>query len=236
MTEQATRLLRPLVVAVMGLSLAACASRSLQDYGVVSAIPGDYTENHPIAIEETVATFDIPVGQEVVFLPRGMEQNIMGFATTFLHSGSGAIAIVLPTGSRNAINAANIARQVEGVLVSVGVPLNAIEYRSYPVGTNQDQAPLRLAFVRLAATTQPCGPWTDNLAVNTANTNYNNFGCATQQNLAAMIANPLDLLYPRMMTGPNAVRRSGVFQNYQAGQATGTAYPALGGTVTGVGQ
>ncbi len=80
--------------------------------------------------------------------------------------------------------------------------------------------------MRLAAQTAACGPWTDNVARNYQNNHYAAFGCATQQNLAAVVSNPLDLLYPRMMTPPNAARRSGVLDAYQNGQRTGTNFPA----------
>ena len=83
----------------------------------------------------------------------------------------------------------------------------------------------------------PCGPWPDNVARNFNNQHYANFGCATQNNLAAMIANPLDLLYPRVMPPPNAARRGDVLQNYQNGHATDTDYPAdFGGGIAAVGQ
>jgi pilus assembly protein CpaD len=89
----------------------------------------------------------------------------------------------------------------------------------------------------MTASVAPCGDWTEDLARNYNNTNYTNFGCATQTNLAAMIVNPLDLLYPRLMTPPNAARRGGVLQNYQNGNATDTNYPGdFGGGIAGVGQ
>jgi pilus assembly protein CpaD len=153
----------------------------------------------------------------------------LAFAHSFLSSGSRAISIVLPIGSANAVNAAAMSNQVEGVLISAGIPVAAIEYRSYSASAGETIAPIRLAYVRLAATTEPCGPWQDTLARNYENVNYEAFGCATQQNLAAMVANPLDLLYPRMMTPPNAARRSTVLGLYQAGQVTGAQTPVEGG-------
>lgn len=228
------RALRPALVATaLSLALAGCQSGGGAFEAMtapVAAVPNDYRANHPITIEESLATFDIPVGRETPYLATGMEGNVLAFAGTFRSSGSGTLAIVLPMGSPNAANAASIAQQVEGVLVAGGVSPGEIEYRTYPGGTATANAPVRLAFVRLAATTSQCGLWPENLARN-VDVNYANFGCATQQNLAAMVANPLDLLYPRLMTPPSAARRSTVLDAYQAGQPTGTAYaPPTGGT------
>jgi pilus assembly protein CpaD len=219
------RTVRP-ILASIALTAALAGCQTVEQYTApVAAIPNDYRANHPITIAEGLATFDIPAGRETPYLATGMEGNVLAFAGGFMSSGSGALAIVLPTGTPNAANAASIARQVEGVLVAGGVAPTVIEYRTYPGGTSTGNAPVRLAYVRLAATTGQCGLWPDNLAVN-IDVNYANFGCATQHNLAAMVANPLDLLYPRLMTPPSAARRSNVLDAYQAGQATGTAYPA----------
>ena len=217
----------PTAVTAGLLSLGLVGCQGMQDPTLVAAVDfvPDYRTNHPITLTESLATLDVPVGVETRYLPNGMDGNILAFAHAFLGSGSSAISIVLPTGSANAVNAAAMATQVEGVLISAGIPLAAIEYRSYSANAGETIAPVRLAYVRIAATTAPCGPWRDSLARNFANTNYDAFGCATQQNLAAMVANPLDLLYPRMMTPPNAARRTTVLGNYQEGQRTGAAVP-----------
>jgi pilus assembly protein CpaD len=40
-----------------------------------------------------------------------------------------------------------------------------------------------------------CGNWRDNAGRNDENIPYDNFGCASQRNLAAMIARPSDAVY-----------------------------------------
>ncbi len=217
-------------IAALSVTLSACVT-DMRKYRepVVGAVPEDYRDTHPITITESIATFDIPVGTETTFLPRGWDANLLGFASNFLQSGSSVIAIVLPTRSRNAAAAAAIAVEVEGILLAAGVVPAAIEYRTYQAGAQETIAPIRLAYVRLGAETAGCGPWTDNVARNYSNTHYGAFGCAAQQNLAAMVSNPLDLLYPRMMTPPSAARRGGVLSAYQNGQPTATQFPVGAG-------
>ena len=55
----------------------------------------------------------------------------------------------------------------------------------------------------------------------TRNLPYPNFGCAQQRNLAALIANPADLLGPRTMEPADPERRAVVFDKYRQGEATG---------------
>jgi len=245
MTERATdrdagglrrrRLAKALAVGLLSASAAACAANQADVVAAVPPAPTDYRLNHPITISEMLTTMDVPVGLETRYLPRGMEDNIRGFAQAFKESGTDELAIVLPSGSANAYSAAALSAQIEQVLASAGVFLGSIHYRSYPANS-ETNAPIRLAFARITASVEPCGDWTENLARNFNNTNYENFGCATQNNLAAMIVNPLDLLYPRMMTPPNAARRGTVLQNYQNGNPTATNYGDFGGGLAEVGE
>jgi type IV pilus biogenesis protein CpaD/CtpE len=67
-----------------------------------------------------------------------------------------------------------------------------------------------------------CGVWDEDLGAGGHSFKNNhahwNHGCATQQNFAAMVANPNDLLHPRAVTESNARRRQEVFDKYQKGQ------------------
>jgi pilus assembly protein CpaD len=47
---------------------------------------------------------------------------------------------------------------------------------------------------------------------------YWNLGCSTQQNLAASVANPEDLIQPRPETPPLAGRRQNVIEKYRKGE------------------
>jgi pilus assembly protein CpaD len=76
------------------------------------------------------------------------------------------------------------------------------------------------------------------VSVTGQNENYGAFGCATQQNLAAMVNNPLDLMYPRGLTPADAARRTDVLSKYRTGNATASAGAggSGGGTSTGLSQ
>ncbi|MGO9024168.1 MAG: CpaD family pilus assembly lipoprotein, partial [Beijerinckiaceae bacterium] len=49
-----------------------------------------------------------------------------------------------------------------------------------------------------------------------------NYGCATQNALAAEVANPSDLVQPRAETPAYTMRRATVLQKYTGGQNTAT--------------
>ena len=92
---------------------------------------------------------------------------------------------------------------------------------SYAASPNGDAAPIRLAYVTTKAMTSPCGEWPADLSDNTfGNRNWYNFGCASQNNLAAQVANPTDLIAPRGMTPIDATQRAKVISDYRGEKTT----------------
>jgi len=233
------RLAAGLAAAGLVAALAACAKPPVDPISTAStAAADDYHVTHPITLQDQVSTLDIPVSVDSRILPGAQADNIRFFGQSFLVSGTSTIAVVAPSGSPNQVAAAGIAVQAENVLRGMGVDPKMISYRVYRAGSDERVAPVRLAFNRIAATTAPCGPWPDLVTQSDFNRHYEAFGCASQQNLAAMVDNPLDLLYPRGMPPADAARRADVLQKYRTGERfTSDTSAEGGGTVaTGVGQ
>jgi pilus assembly protein CpaD len=72
----------------------------------------------------------------------------------------------------------------------------------------------------------PCGQWPSDLGVSPgAQSQMNrpswNHGCASQHNLAAIVANPNDLLGPRQETASDAARRQTALGRYRRGESPG---------------
>ena len=87
------------------------------------------------------------------------------------------------------------------------------------------------SFPRIAAVAGPCGLWPEDIGPSILdsgyfeNKSYQNFGCAYQRNMAAMIDNPSDLVQPRSETPTYTVRRTEGFEKYRRGTASATIYP-----------
>lgn len=221
---------------VLSAMLAGCSAPPKTD--IVGSVPDDYRLTHPIFYAEGLETMDVPVGVDMARLPGPMLATIAGFGQRFIGSGSGILAIVTPVGTPNQVAAASIGHQIRDQLIAAGVGAREIEFRSYRAGPDESGAPVRLAYNRMAARTEPCQPWTDEVTHSSENEHYRNFGCATQQNLAAVVENPLDLLYPRGTAPADAGRRSTVLGKYRKGEAYQTDYSKEpgGAVATGVGQ
>ena len=116
----------------------------------------------------------------------------------------------------NAEAASYMRRDIRSMLSSSGISSPKSVESSYGANETGDAAPIRLSFMAITAMTDECGKWPEDIANNTIeNKNYHNFGCASQNNLAAQIANPMDHVTPRAMSPIDAEQRSNVIKTYR---------------------
>ncbi len=201
------------VIIVAAALLAGCANVHNIEVG---SVPDDYRTRHPIIISEKAEVVDIPVASTDSRMNYGTTSIVRGFARQYRQNASGTLLVMTPVGSPNTGAASHVADQIRKVLVEEGVPRRNIQVTSYQAASENDAAPVRLSFQAIAASTGPCGRWPEDLVLNTnENKQYENFGCATQNNLAAQIANPADLVAPRGMTPIDAQRRDNVISDYR---------------------
>ncbi|WP_026616688.1 CpaD family pilus assembly protein [Ensifer aridi] len=204
---------RVAVLAILAGLLAGCANK---DKLATGSIPDDYRTRHPIVIAEGERTIDIPVASGDTRLTQGTRDVIRGFAAEYRNASSGVIQIMLPRGSVNSHAAQIVRKEIRRLLAATGVSPKKILETSYEAGAAGDAAPIRLSYVAITAQTAPCGEWPEDVTLNTLeNRNYYNFGCASQSNLAAQIANPTDLIGPRQMSPIDAEQRGEVIKTWR---------------------
>lgn len=209
---------------------------------VVGDVPTDYRLRHPIAIKEANRSLEVFVGSRRGSLNPVQRADVAGFASTWRNEATGGIIINVPAGTPNARAAHDSVREIRSILTAHGVRPGAMEVRPYTPENPARLATVRLTYSRMAAQAGPCGLWPDDLGP-TTNPKYNsnephwNHGCATQRNLAAMVANPSDLVQPRSEAPVHSARRTTVIERYRLGTYTGTTYPTADkGTVSDIGK
>ncbi|CCE98131.1 pilus assembly protein CpaD [Sinorhizobium fredii HH103] len=203
---------RMAALAILASLLAGCGSKDNLSTG---SIPDDYRTRHPIVIAEGERVIDIPVASGDRRLTSGTRDVIRGFATEYRSASSGVIQIMLPRGSANSHAAQIVRKEIRRLLASTGVPPKRMIETSYEALAPGDAAPIRLSYVAITAQTAPCGEWPEDLTLTMENRNYYNFGCASQSNLAAQIANPTDLIGPRQMSPVDAEQRGAVIDAWR---------------------
>jgi len=212
-----SRPMRIALAATLVLTAAALSSCGTKpDRNATGSIPDDYRTRHPIVLTEDAQTLDIPIATGDRSLTTGVRDNIRGFASDHAAKSRSAVQIMLPRGSANAATADHMRKQIRATLIAAGVKPDMLIETAYDAAAYGPNAPIRLAFFAITAKAGPCGEWPEDLVENTMeNKNYYNFGCATQANLAAQVANPMDLVQPRGMSAIDAEQRNVVIQDYR---------------------
>lgn len=205
-----------------GCSTTGTSNVTLADY--------DHHRRHPIMLSEEPENLDIPVGMNGPAMSREIAGAVSSFAGGYRQNGTGDITILVPTASANEVAAASTGRAAHYALVQAGVPQGRIKVQPYLAGDHSRPASVRLSYLRVKAVAPQCGLWPEEVSNTNYNPQYHNFGCASQQNLAAMVQNPADLIQPRPLAPANGARRAEVIATYEASGNQGwqpAALPAL---------
>lgn len=209
--------------ALAALLVAACAN--LQN-GPEDAQPVE--ERYPITVEPHMEALRVPYDAARRNVDEAGTAELASFARDYLENGSGAISV---SATRRLPDAPNV---VAGRLVALGIPRNRIMIGNDDPLSAADE--VKITYIRYQAHAAACGDWSVNLGSTAENKTSPNFGCATQHNLAAMVADPRDLVNPKP-SGPDDVqRRLTVLDKYRKGETTVVAKTAeQSGAVTSVG-
>jgi pilus assembly protein CpaD len=208
-TISRVRLLAPLIVLT---GLAGCAE-SGPDFDDVY-VPTSHTERYPIVVKKGTARLDVS-GKHGYLTPQQAD-TVARFAQQALSKAASVIHVRRPSGGGRSIA---VADDINTVLLQNGIREEMIVHSTYPGAAT---APVLISYLRNYAVTQECGSWND-LSVTYDNAPYANFGCAHQNNLAAMVADPRDLEGPRPQDGPDFWRRNKALNAYRQGEVTSSA-------------
>jgi pilus assembly protein CpaD len=202
------------VLAIVAAALfSGCAKR---DSITVGSVPDDYRTNHPIAIAEKEEVLDLPVGASDRGMTGQQRVALEGFLSGYDRSAVPVLKILTPAGAANEAAASYAASDFARLARSSGVPASRVMIMSYQAASLETSAPIRLAFTAMKAQTGKCGRWPEDiLKENANNKHYANFGCSYQNNLAAQIANPADLLGPRKSAPIDATKRGVAIDEWQ---------------------
>lgn len=213
---------RSAIVLLGCLVMAGCQGAQTQSQILAS---NDYRLRHPIVITEEPETLDLPIGRNTRRLYGPVEGTVTAFAIDSRRKGDGNVEILVPSGGANESAVHAVTGNIRTALQRGGLGRSQISTRTYAVNDPTADAPIRLSYARMQATAGPCGNWPKNIGGGIGeNIEYENFGCATQSNLAAMVENPSDLLTPRAMTPADQRRRAVVIENYRKGDVTSGEY------------
>lgn len=196
---------RAILAGLAALTIVACASR-----------PADIPRASAVA--ETLRV-EMPVDPRDNGLTWAQLELIEALAGEYKARGYGPFVISYPQNAGNADAAIGAIAEVRNALYGHGLDWRQIGGDAYEAG-GYYQAPLIFSFTRYRAVAPECeNRWHD---VRNARPGgrWGGFGCATEHNLAAMVADPRDLATPRTFDDPDAARRQVVLDRWRQGQST----------------
>lgn len=199
-----------LLALAASLGLAGCAHDELAlDDAYVPLSP---EERFPIEYGRGPVTIEVATAHGS--LQPSQINAVARFARQSLSGGSSPVTIKRPAGG-GASRA--VAEEIAGLMLHQGVPRHMIRMGTYPAPAS---APVRIGYVKAVAHTRPCGEWSMDAAHDYKNLQMPNHGCAVQSNIAAMIANPQDVVTPQQVTPVQAASGTAAIKKISNGQSS----------------
>lgn len=203
-------------ILLRGLSLAAVlmAGSCAAPTNGGNQISEDGAANHPIEVEPSYQSIKLYYSPADTGISPADQARFDSFVADYQEHGNGSIAVSAPAGINSQAMIGFFAQRIN----DMGVSKDHILVASHDAPDGDMR--VEINYVSYQAHTDKCGNWSENLAYTADNLTPKNFGCAVQQNIAAQVADPRDLLGPRTMQDASAVRRGVVMGNYEQGKVT----------------
>lgn len=182
------RIISGAVALSLGLALGAC--------GGMPTNKSLYSTKQPV-VERSNYTFDVQTGSGGLTIPE--QQRLAGWfeAMDLRYGDRVSIEDPMMSGATKAAVAELAARH--GILVSDGAPVTA---------GHVQPGQARVVITRSTAGVPGCPDWSAKSDMNYNNATSPGFGCATNSNLAAMVANPEDLVEGQKGNGETTIMTS----------------------------
>jgi len=208
MKKIATWTVLALATSISGCTGAAGGNRSLESV-------------HQPVVRNSIYQFDVAASNGE--LPPSEQGRLQGWFDAMGVRYGDRIAIE-DTSAYGASSARETVRSMigrRGLLLSTSVPITT---GAVPEGH------LRIVVTRASASVPSCPNWDSKSSINPGNATSSNYGCAVNSNLAAMVADPNDLIKGASDSGHDPSAATRAIQTYRAKPQTGAG--SLNGSPT----
>lgn len=174
-----------------------------------------------IEVRKERATLRIPIDPDQQVLNYEDKADLEAFARAYHDRGHGKVSLALPVNSDNNEAVMRALTAARDTLHRHGIRYEWMDGERYNA-QGQPGAPLVAMFTHYEAIAPDCFARWGDFGYTQDQPNTTNFGCASQANLARMVADPRDLLMPRDLDPADGLRRSALLEKYRAGESTVT--------------
>lgn len=209
------------------LPLAACQSDGLV---TGTTYPDDYRQRHPIALTYAPETLDVFAMRNASGLDSRQAADVRAFAEGYRREGRGPMLVLVPQ-QQQPRSASHALAAVRSGLAAGGVGGKQLQVQGYSSTSAALGAPIRLTYTKLdAKVASECGDWRQDVGgidihfTDWQNKPWYNKGCAYQTQMAAQVADPIDLLRPRSETRVDTMKRMHAIDQLRKGQDPSTQW------------
>lgn len=220
-----TRILKPtatLIAAGIGLSVLSACSSVAPTNVPASYLQGTALDRNAIGVEKKTEFLEIAIHPQASEISLADKAAISGFVSAYRDHGHGPLIMSLPASSANPQLAVAAVAEARAIAYENGVQYEEIE------GTHHGEdslvsEPMILAFQAYEAIAPDCQSQAMiDYSDISSNNERSSLGCAVRSNLAAMIADPADLLGTRALDKGDPLRRSVILEKFRQGESTGS--------------
>lgn len=203
------------------LALGGCRDHEARLDPVAAATLSDPAQRHPIGFSGRTEALYVEVAQDGLGLSDNQTTDVYRFIDRYKTEANGRLRVSAPASVKGHMATSRSLRDIDDVVDRSGIPHDAVE-RVRSRGPDRYGPAVRLSFERSIAVAPPCGSWPEDLGrVDRERLPYENFGCATQRNLALTVANARDLQVPQEETPRSSEVRSARWSAYAGGGSSG---------------
>lgn len=179
----------------------------------------DPARRHPVAVEAHRASVDLPTSGAK---SGSAWLEATRFVRQYRRDARGPLTIAY--NRRDGVQR-RLADGVRHIAADNGVPARAIRLVERHDGIDA----VTLAYDAIVARGPECGDWSEDIGRRPALGPMPNFGCASRRNLAHMVAEPTDLLFPQLETQRTSERRAHAWRDYTGQKEGGSSGGGAGG-------
>ena len=192
------------------LSMLVAGSCSVANDG--TTISEDGARNHPITVEPSYRDLKVQFSGGEGGMSADDAIKFDAFLSDYRTHGNGSLGISVPNGTASREVITYFAERA----AASGISRDKILVSTHDVANGD--ARVDVSYIAYKASADSCGDWSEDLSFTMENQTSKNFGCAVQHNIAAMVADPRDLLGPREAGSVDTTRRQTVIDLYEKGQ------------------
>ena len=191
-----------------------------------SYLQGTMLDRHEIGVQAKTEFLEVYLNPSDTQLRQTDRGRIASFIASYNSYGHGPLIMSMPAEGANQQLAVQAIAEAREIAWENGVEYEEISGKAYGAGSDIT-APIILAFQSYDAVAPECVSLASlDLSDVSSNNEMPSLGCAVRKNMAAMIADPTDLLGKRPLGPGDAARRDVIMAKFREGVPTGATRSA----------